>query len=299
MPQRDAFDARPPNPRHANPRSAPSAVVYFVIHRPTKSPGSEGSETSRKCPRGAGRLASNKAATNRSTAFGSRETGSTRVKRISIRQLLITFVPAVLILAAILVMRMRYGLTTSAMTEDVASTAGVYPLTGFLSNLGVLLWCATAAVCFFAATLLRRTEARETYQFLLWSAVLSAYLCFDDLFVIHDDLAARWFGSSESVGEAIVFVSLGVAVVAYLIAFRKVMWRTDCSLLLLAMGFFAVSLLLDEFVTHTGSPYRGAYFLEDGSKWLGIASWFSYFVRTSYQLATGTSERTTPRDSYV
>lgn len=205
------------------------------------------------------------------------------MRRVSARQLVVTFVPAVLILAAILVMRARYGITTSAMTEDITWTAGVYPLTGFLSNFGVLLWCATASICAFAAAVLPTTEPRRVFGFLLSSALLSAYLCFDDLFLIHDDLVERYLGLSETA----VFVALGIALVAYFTAFRKQIWRTDFSLLLLALGFFAISLTVDELVIELFPSGHGIHFLEDGTKWLGIVSWCSYFVRTSYQLVIG------------
>jgi hypothetical protein len=37
------------------------------------------------------------------------------------------------------------------MTNDTAAIARIHPIAGILSNLGVLLWCASASICLFAA----------------------------------------------------------------------------------------------------------------------------------------------------
>jgi hypothetical protein len=201
------------------------------------------------------------------------------MKNTMARQALVTFVPAVSILAIVAVMRVVFGVTVSDMTGDVASVAGISPLTGFVSNLGMLLWCTTAAICTFAAIVLWRAEPTRTSRFLLWSAVLSAYLLFDDLFMFHDYLAERYLGLSE----IIVYAALGAALLAYVLTFRHDISRTHFRMLLLAVAFLATSVFLDQFVVERFPAGSGLYFAEDGAKWLGIAAWCSYYVRTSFQ----------------
>lgn len=158
------------------------------------------------------------------------------------------------------------------MTQDATAIAGIHPLSGFLSSLGVLLWCVAASICFFAAWTLRNSKPRDMPWFLLFSALLSAYLLFDDLFQFHEDLASRYLGLNEKVAVA----ALLIAISAYLIAFRRIILRTNFTVLLLALGFFATSVVIDTLLC-------SEYFFEDGAKWLGIASWCSYFAQTSHQ----------------
>ena len=199
-------------------------------------------------------------------------------------QLLITFVPSLTVLAAMAAAGVLFQVNMDVMTRDAAATANLHPLTGVLSNLGILLWSAAASICAFAAMTHRNARPREPFWFLLSSALLSAYLLFDDFFLFHDELAPRYLG----VHEKVVYAALGVAVSSYLIAFRRAILRTNFGVLLLALGFLAASAIMDAML----EPWlrrldHWEYLLEDGAKWLGIACWCSYYVRTSYQLVAG------------
>lgn len=77
-----------------------------------------------------------------------------------------------------------YKINICAMTQYPTAIAGIHPLSGFISRLGVLLWCAAASICFFAAWTLRNSKQGDTFRFLLFFALLTAYLMFDDLFQI-------------------------------------------------------------------------------------------------------------------
>ncbi len=208
------------------------------------------------------------------------------MKTVSARQLLITLIPSILILVAMATVSVLFQVSMGAMTRDVTAIANIHPLSGILSNLGVLLWCAAASICAFAAMTLRNVKPRDTFWFLLSSALLSAYLLFDDFFQFHERLASRYLGLNEKV----VFAALGVVVSAYLIAFRRVILRTNVGVLLLALGFLATSVVIDSILESWLSRQIGhwSYLFEDGAKWLGIASWCSYYVHTSHQLLVST-----------
>jgi hypothetical protein len=208
------------------------------------------------------------------------------MKTVSARQLLVTFIPSISILVAMVVVRVLFKISMAAMTRDVTAIANIHPFSGILSNLGILLWCAAASICAFGAMILRNVKPRDTFWFLLSSALLSAYLLFDDFFLFHEDLASRYLGLDENV----VFVALGIAVSAYLIAFRRVILRTTFGVLLLALGFLATSVVIDAILDPLWLWRLGdwEYFFEDGAKWLGIASWCSYYVNTSHQLLVST-----------
>src|SRR6266545_2176521 len=145
------------------------------------------------------------------------------MKTASTRQMLITFVPSISILVATAMVSVLFQVRMDAMFQDVAAFAKIHPLTGILSSLGILLWCAAASICFSAAMTLRKVKPRDTFLFLLSSALLSTYLLFDDLFQFHEALAPRYLGLNEKV----VYAALGIAVSAYLVAFRRVILQTN------------------------------------------------------------------------
>ena len=197
----------------------------------------------------------------------------------TIRWLLITYLPAAVLLGAIAAVSIIFDISTTKFTLDVTILTGTHPFTGMLSNLGILLWCVTASICFFSAMVLRYVQSGEAYKFFLFSSLLSFYLLIDDLFLIHESLAPDYLG----VNQLVVLLLLGFAVSSYLIAFRSVILRTNYLLLLLALGMLTLSVVTD--VIH--EPWlRGlgqwAYFLEDGAKWLGIVGWCSYYSHTSF-----------------
>lgn len=206
------------------------------------------------------------------------------MKWITTRQLAFTYAPVLLVLAAAAAASWIFRIGIPAMTVDPTATAHVHPLTGAISSLGVLGWCATASICVFAAAALRRDAPREERAFLLASALLTSYLMLDDLFQFHETLAPRYLGLSE----AVVYAALGATVCAYLVAFKQVLSGMNFLMLAAAVGFLGASVVMDAIL----APWLGltgprAYFVEDGAKLLGIASWCSFFSSASLQLLAG------------
>jgi len=184
------------------------------------------------------------------------------------RQLVMTLAPALLILATMVFVHVHSQVPFANMTRDVTAIAQINPLSGMLSNLGIILWCVSASVCFFAATLLRQSQPRECFLFMLSAALLTTYLLFDDLFQFHEALADRYLGLDEKV----IYVALGTAATAHLVRFRRIILRTRFDLLLLAFGFLAVSVVMDE-ITEALALRLGdwEYFFEDGTNYVNTA----------------------------
>jgi hypothetical protein len=174
-----------------------------------------------------------------------------------------------------------FQVSMDAMTRDVTAIANVHPLSGILSNLGVILWCTAASICGFAAIILRDVKPRGLFWFLLSSSLLSAYLLLDDFLLFHEKLAPWYLGLSEKV----IFAALGIVVFAYFIAFRRMILRTNFGTLFLALGFLTISVFIDvicePWLRQLG---HWTFFFEDGAKWLGIAFWCSYYVHTCHGL---------------
>ncbi|MEM0911536.1 MAG: hypothetical protein AAGJ37_11205, partial [Pseudomonadota bacterium] len=173
--------------------------------------------------------------------------------------------------------------------SDIAAIAEVHPFTGMLSNMGIFLWCVSATVCFFAAATLHccyqrngtlnNANQRNLIPFMVSSGLLSTYLMLDDTFLIHEEMAQSLFG----IDEKVVFVMLGLTVMAYLVVFHRVILQTKFQHLLAAFVFLSLSVVIDSILQpwfeHLGEV---EYFLEDGAKWLGIVSWSIYYSQTAF-----------------
>jgi hypothetical protein len=208
------------------------------------------------------------------------------MNRASARQLLVTFVPPSIVLAGVAIVGFALGKDIGRFLRDPMATAGLHPLTGFVSNLGVLLWAASGAVCLFAGMVVRRTNSGDAAGFLISAASLSLYLCLDDLFLVHESLVPTYLGISETY----FYVALAIATLTYLVRYWRMILSTNYLILLVALAFLGASAAIDEiFEPYMRAIGQGRIFLEDGSKWLGIAAWCSYHVGTSFELVTGTN----------
>ena len=214
------------------------------------------------------------------------------MKKMFIRQLLITGIPSICILIGIVMANIIFGIDFRLMTSDVTAIAKINPLSGILSNFGIILWCSAASVCFFAAIAIRNTGSKDSFWFLVYSGLLSAYLLFDDFFEIHEILAGHYVG----IREIYTYMVLGMAVLIYLFIFRRIIWRTNFSFLLMAFVLLGSSVVTDVFqewlMLRIG---HWEFFIEEGFKWLGIACWCSYYVRISYHFVV---ENFLKRDQY-
>ena len=167
--------------------------------------------------------------------------------------------------------------------RDPLATLHAHPLTGVLSNVGVLVWCAGAAICFVTQTLLREQEGqKEMRAFLLWSGLITSMLLLDDFFQFHDGLIPMYLGK----GEDPVYLGYALITAWYLIRFRRVIFASEWSVLFAALAFFALSMVVDAFQEQWSSPWRILF--EDGFKLLGIVSWSSYLIRTCVRTAAPT-----------
>lgn len=190
--------------------------------------------------------------------------------------LIVTYTAAVGLLIAILIVRLQTDIHFSYFTRDPSAIAGERAYIGLVSNLGILLWSAAAAMCFFGFTVLRRRNAneRELSSYLLLSGLFTSLLLLDDLFLFHESI-----GRSLGVSDSLVLVAYGIVGSLYLIRFAHVVLGTEFLPLLLALGFLGMSAIVDAIpANYTGQPL-----LEEGPKLLGIVSWAVYFMRVSLQ----------------
>lgn len=209
-----------------------------------------------------------------------------RTMTTSRTQYMATFLPSLAILGGAVGLNRALHVPMRVITSDSTTVARTHPLVGVLSNLGILLWCSTAAVCFFVAWSARGRVPERVSRFLVCSGCLTGYILLDDFFLFHEALAPIYLGIKQEV----VIGALGVAALVYLVSFRQVILRTNYGMLLFALGWLGASVVIDQFFAghHPGDRI---FFLEDGSKWLGIACWFSYFMGACHQMLVNRPDR--------
>jgi hypothetical protein len=196
-----------------------------------------------------------------------------QIRSIALTAALICGVGLIVLGLVLLTANLR-GIPLYILTGDPTAVMNVPFFTGFLSNVGVLLWAAATAICLFSAFIaIRILHESEFFEFLLGSGLLTGMLMMDDLFLFHDEVFPDHLGISQKV----VYAAYVVCAFTYLLYFRTMILRTDYLLLVMALGLFAVSVTVDLHLFYT--PER--VLVEDGAKFLGIAFWSGYFLRVS------------------
>ncbi len=183
---------------------------------------------------------------------------------------LILAVSAILI-GVVLLLHFWKGIPIGRLTKDPTAFGGLSVYTGFLSQIGIFFWSASATVCFFSATVLsRRADRHELKRFLLISALLTLLLGLDDVFLLHEEVLPH-FG----IPEKLVFGSYAGLFLFYLFRFYPLILETEYVLMAIALFFFGVSIILDLW----RPPGINRFLFEDGAKLIGVVSWLAYFFR--------------------
>lgn len=145
---------------------------------------------------------------------------------------------------------------------------------GFLSQVGILLWSATATTCFIFAymTVFLKLEKVKLY-FFIFSGLLISWLMLDDSFLIHEGILP-----GLGVPQKLVIMVYVLVVLFYLYRFKNLILKhTPYLLLAIAFIFFTISVLVD-FIFYFETPNIIDTVLEDGSKFIGIVLWLAYIL---------------------
>ncbi len=173
------------------------------------------------------------------------------------------------------------GMPLATFVRDPAAVTGSPFYTGALSNVGNLMWCATAALCLFTGVVTRssaRPSDAATVRFFLIAGFLSALLLFDDLFLMHEVIVPKYLGLPDDLLYAVYIALIAALVGGCWTAFSQ----TAYLVFLLSLGFLGASFGLD-WITDSrrlaplfeSRDFR--FFVEDSFKLLGIATWLGYF----------------------
>ena len=184
-----------------------------------------------------------------------------------------------------LLSRVLDTITLSQLMRHVVTTGDLPFFSGLVPQLEGVLWSASLAAVAIAWIVLQRRQGNFAgpMRFLLQAGIVTTVLLLDDLFLFHGDLAPKYLHVEKYIVLSIYLVMIG----GLLFSNRVEIISSEYLILFLALGLFGTSTLMDllplrmllapEFVVQTG------FFLEDGFKFAGIATWLAYFGRYAVQ----------------
>ena len=195
------------------------------------------------------------------------------------------YIPVIILAGVLLIVNYIIDIPPSDFTRDPAAITDTPAYYGLVSNIGVLLWCSSAAVFLFSFVLSRGLSGnKDSRLFILYMGLITSLLLIDDFFLIHEAIAQYLedvLGIGSYFGEAAVFGVYGLLIIWLVVRYRKVLLDTDYILLGLTAGFFLLSMITDLGTELADLHDAKLTFLEDIFKLCGIVGWFTYAVRTA------------------
>lgn len=156
---------------------------------------------------------------------------------------------------------------------------------GAVSQLGALIWAGGGFIALFASVVIfAQLGPRKDWQFLASAGVITGLLVFDDVFMGHEAMYPKFFGVPEFLTLA-GYVGL---LALFLWGFRRQIFAIAPGLLAISLTAFAVSVGTDAFVSEQTAWHRLA---EDGSKFIGITSWTTFFWWSAFTMVGHEAKR--------
>lgn len=134
------------------------------------------------------------------------------------------YIPMLIVVLIAVLVSFQLSIPIASLTRDPSATTGESPFLGALSNIGILFWCASTAICFFTFAVLHKKALRGNFQaFFLFSGLISLILLLDDLFLLHEMV----FPIYLKIPEKLIFLSYGLMILIYLVKFTKTIIKTN------------------------------------------------------------------------
>ena len=192
-------------------------------------------------------------------------------------------IPALLVYVASLSLSGLAGIKGQLVLRDLAQTCGTPAGVGLLSNLGYLLWLAAAAVALFTAYSGQPGVHCKQRELLACGGWFSLILCIDDMFLLHD----------RYIGQTFLYVVYMVFAALIATRYRRQLMTSRGELFLLAVALLGASIGIDQFQRDLPFKYETVQLVEEGAKFLGIATWVLYWWQVSTQSLNNAQSRIT------
>tara|TARA_Y100001968_G_scaffold284729_1_gene284227 strand:- start:488 stop:1096 length:609 start_codon:yes stop_codon:yes gene_type:complete len=182
-----------------------------------------------------------------------------------------SIIAPVFIYLSILALSSSFGIESILVIRDLAQTCG-YPIgVGLISNLGILIWTASASITLFTS-LSGLIEKREKSNFLFLGGILTCILCIDDFFLLHD----------RYIGPDFLYITYSILGIYILIKFRKLILDIDFLPFIISVFFLALSIIFDKFIQQLfANNYTNIQIMEEGFKFIGIVCWMNFWWKAS------------------
>ena len=182
-----------------------------------------------------------------------------------------SIVAPIIIYTSIIGLSIANGIEPILVIRDLAQTYGAPILIGLISNLGVLMWAASASIALFSS-LSGLIGNREKSNFLCLGGILTCVLCLDDFFLLHD----------RYIGPDLLYATYSIIGIYILIKFRKIIIEIDFLAFISSVFFFGLSIIFDKFFEPIfAENYLNVNLLEECFKFIGIACWMNFWFTAS------------------
>lgn len=176
--------------------------------------------------------------------------------------------------------RVSDNLTLALLMRDPIISARLPVGSGIVSQFELVLWSASITLCLFGCILFGHTGKHvRPRRLLLHFGIITIILFLDKVLLFHGDIAPNQLHVDKSIVIAIYLI----LVLVFMYLNRVEILSSEYVLLVLAMVMFGSSLFLDALpLRDLGVPLFGQqirFYLEDGSKFAGVATWLVYLWR--------------------
>ena len=157
-----------------------------------------------------------------------------------------------------------------ALSRDPTSVYKGPVYAGWFSNLVTLLWQVPATCALLAAVVLRATRRAGAAMFLT-AGLIGAVLAADDLFLIHELLA-----ESVRLPDLVLPILYGIAVVAFMIVFRRALGTAGIALVAVALLLWTAS------IGSVVATQQHGQVLASALKLAGVGFWALLILRLAF-----------------
>lgn len=170
------------------------------------------------------------------------------------------------------------GVEPHLLMRDITAIAKLPPWTGAYGFVAVLFFAIGASIALFTATLLRGAEMSTARTLLIVGGFYLGFGCLDDLYTLHEH--GLFIGLSEKKVLALHLGLLGGVLIAAYPVWRNTPWPV----LIMALGCFVVSTILDVLPTQS---FAAQGWGEEVFETTGTALLSAYFVLTAHRALSG------------
>lgn len=149
------------------------------------------------------------------------------------------------------------------------------PHFGAISTVGLFVWAASAAICFFAAAMFQAMGDRAHAKVFFFCGLFTSYLLVDDAFLLHETVVP-YFGGAEE----FVLALIGIEAVAIAVIFRRFFRGFELTLLTAAVALLGFSAAYDTLFSGTSAQQ---ILIEDGAKFVGAFAWMGFVAASAHK----------------